>query len=222
MLARVHNAAQRPFDEINEVAVAITATGSDQRHVGIFHKDDAGRVMLLHLAWHFDLRNSEPKPYYAWVELPIHSARARQVAARCRQIFRANPRGLPYAFSPPNDCFDEKQSTYLFGPTRHGLTCATFVIAVFQTTGIRLVLDETWPVTRADDEVWKQKIITALQKSATPEHIEFIQAEAGSTRFRPEEVAGAAANSSIPVSFVDAEKLSVEILQKLVDDGLHN
>jgi hypothetical protein len=153
MLARVYNAAQRPFDEINGVAVAITATAPDQRHVGIFHKDESGNVMLLHLAWHFILKNSTPKLTYAWIDSPINPARARQVAARCRQVYRANPRGLPYAFSPPNDCFDADQSNYLFGPTRHGLTCATFVVAVFQTAGIRLLKDETWPASRPDDDV---------------------------------------------------------------------
>ena len=225
---RVYNAAERSFDQINGVAVAITVTDVDQRHIGILHKKDGGGVKLLHLAWHFVLKNSDPKPCYAWVDVPIHPARARQVAVRCRQIFRNNPRGLPYAFSPPNDCFDAEQSTYLFGPTRHGLTCATFVIAVFQTAGIRIVRDETWPASRPDDDVWKQKIIAALQNPritnpvATAEHIAFIQAEAGSTRFRPEEVAGAAANNTIPTAFDEAEKLAAETLQKLIQDGLHN
>jgi hypothetical protein len=221
---RVFSVSERHFSEIRGVAIAITSSDDVQRHVGILHKEEfSGQILFLHLAWHLILKNEEPKPYYAWVDPSIPSLRARQVAARCREVFRANPAGIPYAFSPPNDCFDDETSAYLFGPTRHGLTCATFVLAVFMTAGIHIILPETWPSSRSGDDLWREKIITGLRTGsppATEEHIANVEAESGLTRFRPEDVAGAAATSPIPVSFEQALPFAEEILQKLIRDGL--
>jgi hypothetical protein len=221
---RVFSVSERPFSEVRGVAIAITSVDDVQRHVGILHKEEfSGQILFLHLAWHLILKNEQPEPYYAWVDPPIPSLRARQVAARCREVFRAHPRGIPYAFSSPNDCFDEETSTYLFGPTRHGLTCATFVLAVFRLAGIDIILPETWPSSRPGDDQWKEKIIAGLRAGsppATEEHIANVEAESGLTRFRPEDVAGAAAANSIPVSFEQANPFGEEILQKLSHDGL--
>jgi hypothetical protein len=60
-------------------------------------------VRLAHLARHNRLKDGQPKDSYLWIDPPIATRRARQVAARRRLILRANTRGLPYAFSPPND-----------------------------------------------------------------------------------------------------------------------
>ena len=223
MPSRVFNVSERPFSEIRGVAVAITRVDDDQRHVGILHKEGAtGEVRLLHLAWHLTLRNNTPKPCYAWVDPSIHPARALQVAARCRQIYRANERGIPYAFSAPNDCFDRERGIYLFGPTRHGLTCASFVLAVFDLSGLPLIRYETWPNSRQDDEVWKRRIIASIKDdpNGTPEHIKAIESELQATRYRPEDVAGAAAGENIPASFEDAARMGQKILDKLAAEGL--
>ncbi len=227
MSGRVFAPSERPFHEIQGAAIAITSVDEDQRHVGILHKEQSsGQVLLLHLAWHLALKAGPPKACYAWVDPPIHEARGRQVAARCRQVFRANERRLPYAFSPPNDCFDPVTGKYLFGPTRHGLTCATFVLAVFQSAGIRLVDDTTWPRSRQGDDEWREKILAALRNPqitrpvASKEHLAAIQREADLVRFRPEDVAGAAATDFVPASFEDVRPHAEEILQKLTQARL--
>lgn len=72
MEARVHAPRERPFDSIRAVAVAIAAVDQEQRHVGILHRDrSVGEVQLLHLAWHYFLQNSPPKPGYLWIDPPI-------------------------------------------------------------------------------------------------------------------------------------------------------
>src|SRR6185503_13834023 len=82
-------------------------------------------------------RNEAPDPDFLWVNPAAHPKRLVQVAALCRKIWRANQSGsIPYAFSPPNDCFDTNTGAFLFGPTRHGLTCASFVLAVFHHAGL--------------------------------------------------------------------------------------
>src|SRR3990172_8169920 len=149
---RLYSTEQRPFADIRHVAVAIAAVEAGQQHVGILHKEEAlNEVKLAHLAWHNQLKDIQPRDSYLWIDLPIPARRTRQVAARCRQILRANWRGIPYAFSPPNDCFDLETGGFLFGPSRAGLTCAAFVLAVFDAAGIRLAKYNTWPEQRTAD-----------------------------------------------------------------------
>jgi hypothetical protein len=172
------------------------------------------------LAWHNQLKNGQPKDAYLWIDPPIPTRRARQVAARCRQILRENTRGIPYAFSPPNDCFDIETGGFLFGPSRVGLTCASFVLAVFDSAGVRLADYATWPQTRADDVQWQQSVIRQLEEDgAEPEHIAFINNESGAVRYRPEDVAGCAAADQLPCPFDIAEPLSQEVLTQLYLHG---
>jgi len=167
MDGRAFSQQDRPIEDIEFAAIAISAVSPTQRHIGLLHRDSSS-VLLLHLAWHHDLRNHSPGPNYIWISPRVPSRRLRHVAAKCRQVWRANPDGIPYAFSPPNDCFDANTGAYLLGPTGHGLTCASFVLAVFESVGLRLVDQETWPANRAGDEEWKQWVLLQLTQGNPP------------------------------------------------------
>lgn len=217
MEVRVHAPSEQSFDSIRAVAVAIAAVHDDQRHLGILHRDrSVGEVRLLHLAWHYILRDSTPKPCYLWIDPPIPEARARQVAALCRRVFRSNVRGIPYAFSAPNDCFDESTARFLLGPTRHGLTCASFVLAVFDAAGLALVDYSTWPQRPEEDARWQRQVLDQLRAAnASPEHVNAVERQIGGARYRPEEVAGAAASDSIPARFDAVKPRADAILERL-------
>ena len=136
MAERIYTPTERGFDAIQHLAIGITIVSEGQQHIGLLHRDhSSGNTFLLHLAWHHRLNNSPPKPSYAWVDPVIHPFRARQVAAICRKIWRANPAGIPYGFSPASECFDPETGKFLLGPARIGLTCASFVLAVFEAAG---------------------------------------------------------------------------------------
>jgi hypothetical protein len=214
---RLYSRHQRSFSEVRHVAVAIAIIQPGQHHVGILHKEEILEdVSLAHLAWHNQLRNGRPKDAYLWIDPPIPARRARQVAARCRQILRANTRGIAYAFSPPNDCFDIATGSFLFGPSRVGLTCASFVLAVFDSAGIRLADYATWPYGRTGDMEWQNSIIRQLEEDgASVEHITFIKNEIGAVRYRPEDVAGCAAADQLPCHFDIAESLGQKIVKRL-------
>ena len=214
---RIFSEQERSVGEIPHAAVAIAVVREGQQHLGILHKQESlDEVKLAHLAWHNRLKESEPNDCYLWVELPIPAKRARQVAARCREVLRANERGgIPYAFSAPNDCFDEETGRFLLGPSHAGLTCATFVLAIFDYARVPLCIYGSWP-NRSGDAEWQRSIIEQLkQDDASPEHIAAIEKEVGALRYRPEDVAGCAASDAIPCSFEIAEPLSRAILEKL-------
>jgi len=216
----VHKTTERSFAEVRHVAVALKAIDTAQRHIGVLHGGRAaGDLFMLHLAWHLELRNDEPKPEYVWVDPPIPSARARQVAAFCRKVWRQNGRRVPYAFSVPNDCFNSVTGQFLFGPSRHGLTCATFVLAVFQATGFKMIDERTWR-TRPDDGEWQQRIVGMLRsKGADPTHVAAVENEIGAARFRPEDVGGAAAHKPWPVLFEEATRIGNGIVRLLNADS---
>ena len=50
-MERVYTVEQRPFQEIQHVAIGIRSVDVEQRHIGILHKDDTSdEPLLLHLA----------------------------------------------------------------------------------------------------------------------------------------------------------------------------
>ncbi|MBI1826972.1 MAG: hypothetical protein HY287_08305 [Planctomycetes bacterium] len=215
---RVYTTTQRGYSEISVVAIALKETYPTQRHIGILHRNrETNQVLLLDLAWHLKLRNDPPEDDYIWVDPPISPREATQVAMICRKVWRANRRRkVPYGFSAPNDSFDEETSEFLVGPTKFGLTCATFVLAIFHHAGLVLIDRETW-VHRNDDTIFQQQVIRALAEggTASKEHISHLESEVGCIRIRPEEVGSASAQSPWPVKFMDAVRLAEQILNLL-------
>jgi hypothetical protein len=220
-MSPIQSAADKPHHQVQFAAIAIRTISAAQRHTGILHKEsgDPG-VLLLHQAWHCDLRNESPSDAYRWVQPSLPAPRLRQVAALCRKVWRSNGSAtIPFAFSPPNDCIDAETGQFLLGPTRLGLTCATFVLAVFQAAGVLLVKYDDWPAGRPGDAEWQQAVVDDLRASrrASVEHIEAMQGELGkgAVRYRPEEVAGAATLSKLPASFEQAVNAAAHVLQSL-------
>lgn len=224
-MPRLNTAEEHPFQTVQHAAIAITLLREreGQHHVGILHKDGTtDEVRILHLFWHNKLRNTPPKPTYAWITPPIHPKRAKQVAAFCRQVHYANSTGIPYAFGDPRECFD---GTGTFQPmsSRWGLTCASFVLGVFHTTGVPLIHYDNWPHRQEGDEEWMAWIIEHLRRDGVPEdHVRRVEDQSeGAIRYRPEEVAGAAAAQNLPVRFDQARDLGAEISEELEANRLY-
>jgi hypothetical protein len=214
-MERVHRANERTFSQVRHLAVAIRSIAPDQRHMGLLHYDGGG-VRLLHLRWHHVLSNEPASDAYIWVDPAINSQRLRQVAAICRRVWESNQTGIPYAFSAPNDCFDVDTGQFLLGETRLGLTCSSFVLAVFHAAGLQLVDYDSWPTDRSDDQHWQTAIIKSLiETGAAEQHINAVRKEIGAVRFRPEEVAGAATLSSLPANFQQASAVGKMIVSQL-------
>lgn len=195
-------------------AIAVSYDQSrDQWHAGLAHVEADDRINFLHLAWHATLRSDEPYPGLCWVDLALPRDRALSVAARCRQVWRQHAAGgLPYAFKYAETSFTGVGELRL-GVAEHGLTCATFIMAIFASVGTPLLLPEEWPV-RPEDSVWHARIIEALKQSASPEHVAVVEKEVGCARFRPTEVAACSTWPALaegPASFGYASVTSRQI-----------
>jgi hypothetical protein len=203
-------------------------------------------VELLHLAWHHRLRNEAPNLDFAWVVSSLLPERAMQVAAQCRKIARKYEKhGIPYALKYQDTRF-ARTAELLLGGTEHGLTCATFVLAVFRAVGVELLELENWPA-RPDDLEFQafvtdqllqelqrlRRKIAALrsvpgqearaegheERARTLEHhIEQVEGELGCVRFRPAEVAGASHLEELPANFPNAERAAQQIEEALAKE----
>ena len=186
--------AKDSIDKARFIAVLIGETDLDQRHVGIWHCEESVEAAVLHLAWHCRLKNDPCFPTYFcfWVYPKYPVLRLRQLASYCRRVWRKHEAGgIPFAFSQPYQMFDPVTGALLLGPAHFGLTCASFVLAVFDVVGLPLIDFTTWNAQREGDRQWQQQIIEKLRQHAEEAHIQHLESEIGSVRFRPEEVVAA-------------------------------
>jgi hypothetical protein len=201
--------------QIRHLAIAINEPHADQRHLGMLFEDpESESMVVLHLAFHLDLKSEPPPLEGLWVDPALPAERLEQVASIARLIWERNGCGLPFGFSRPNDCFNATTYEYLFGETQHGLTCATFVLAVFLAAGVEIVQYDSWPPRSADEE-WQKSILQPLERCADEGHVSAVRADVGAARVRPEEVAGAATLTPLPADFARTESVALDLLELL-------
>ncbi|MEO5725940.1 MAG: hypothetical protein ABI134_08205 [Byssovorax sp.] len=221
-LARLNVPAAIPFEMIQSIALAVKATSQRQRHIGIIYKnsdDPEGGATLLDLGWHHKLSSGPIDSEYLWIEPRIEPELAYVLAALCKKVadkYALPQRGIAYALRYDGDGFDTKTGEFM-NKDGLGLTCATFVLAMFASHGISLLQLTEWPE-REEDRAWQKYIVGVLRKSGADEkHVNAVneQVKRGCARYRPEEVAAAGAAPGLPIGFVYAEELGKRIVEKL-------
>jgi hypothetical protein len=161
-----------------------------------------------------------PHDRYAWSIPDLPDFDLADIASFCESVAARAPR-LNYAFRIIESTELVAVGHSVMLNNAHGLTCATFVLAIFQSLGHPLVVLGTWP-SRAEDADFQRKILLIM---ATPQvvwgissqHIVNANAEIGCLRYRPEEVVGACRFGVYPVAFSDAEPPSLETLRRIAD-----
>lgn len=174
--------------EDNQIGIVVSHDG-EQFHCGISYELNKG-FNALHLEWHHRLTYTEnPDEFSHWIKPNIHKIRQKMVSTKCKRIRNYLDKiPIPYALLYCQTSFNN-DGMLVLGENEHGLTCATFVLAVFNSCGIKLIDIENWPF-RDDDNIWHEKIIKYLNssKSVSQKHKEYVAKEKGCARFRPEEV----------------------------------
>ena len=164
------------------------------------------------------LRQGAPTADYWWVQSGLDDVNRRVVASAVAEM--ASNRELPIAYSPIYDGiyfdFENGMLRYNGGALGHGLTCATFIMAVFDALGLALFKVEEWKA-RPEDAVWRAEIVRMLREtcSATDEHVDAILNRPAGARFRPEEVAGSVTETTVPVAFDRAQVLGRQVLSEM-------
>jgi hypothetical protein len=120
---------------------------------------------------------------------------------------------VDYGLNPSGVGFDASGQFYSLDP-RKGLTCATFISAVFQSAGLPIVSLATWPL-RVSDATWRDHVLKTLSSNGYEDRAKEIAEEEFAFRLTPAEAAIAASATSIPLSYEAAVQLSEPLLQQL-------
>ncbi len=216
---RVFKQAERSFRPEDQVGIAVTRVRT-RDHIGLFYRglrataESPPPVRQFHLAWHFDLKNEPVDELFSlWVD-PAVGRRAKHLAAYCRLVWAQNEDGrLAYAFTTPVGALTTEGSFTDSG--RLGLTCASFVLAIFHHAGLPLIRYDEWPE-REDDVLWQGEIAQMLQaKGASKTHLETVRSQIGCVRYRPVEVGAAGLAAERPASFASVGELA-QVLNNLL------
>ena len=255
-LANAHDPRDKSLLEIKWIALGISEPSAGQRHVGLLYRDDSGFIMMLHLRWHHVLGSNtlsarDGKVWSRdestgvteelsclWIAPEVEPEIAPALQQLCKVIcdkYARNKRSIAYALRYEKGAFDPASGEFLT-EDGHGLTCATFVLALFASYGVQLVSGGEWIAGRdaarvAEDRVWQEMIVGELRSrlekmrkwrgidareiEELEAHIAAVEGEIGCARFRPEEVAAAGTVSKLPAGFAHSEPVGRGIIEKL-------
>ena len=212
---------EEDLGKLGLIGIAITRINDTQHHIGILLKDNSfGTIRFLHLAWHLilefdEIHSSNFNPTNYLFTIPnLPKGRDAQLVAACKKIWKKNnDDGIPYGFNEPKFSFDEATGAFLFGETKLGLTCSTFILAVFEHVGVNLINYQTWK-DRPDDDEWR--IATAKRiEQRYPEHAQLILNSPHAPRYRPPDVTVAAALFPPPLIFNQAVEHGNQVIMQL-------
>lgn len=210
-----------PFSGAEFVAVVVSGS-EEQRHAGLFYcLGGEEEVCFLHLGFHYQLRREIPKEHHCWLKLTGFDAIERQsLATWIDAIWKENGNRVPYGINYSNSKHFNNKGAFIAADDDGGLTCATFLLALFQDYGFP-VIDTATSYRRDNDVEWQKKIIDCLSGFAPKDYIESQKEFLGiAARYRPEEVAGSvSALIDEPLDFDTAINLGAIVLTKMGELG---
>ncbi len=196
-----------PFSEVNVVGIAIKTVDSNalQNHIGLLYKFDSVVPHLLHLAWHKNLRaDNQPNDSYLWLDLGEFFTDMDRaiICAHVKKVADANEsNAIPYGFDAGGQLIDPETGCFRKNIKAVGLTCATFVLEVFESCGYKLVDLLSWQKNDKQAIKWQKQILKTLieREQLSKELVERQTKNIGNRRYLPEEVAVATQADDIPV-----------------------
>ena len=181
---------------MNDLGIALrTFRGEAQIYIGLLYKIDNAAALMLHLRWHFDVKNDVPTDEYRWIQIDLDQINRRNLAALCRLIASRSDK-IPYGLNY-NGLYFSAGGEYLSRAPGEGLTCATFVMAVFATHKIPILKLAEWSI-RPEDIRWQLGQLQRMQQ-AYPLVATAMAGFVGQQRFRPPEVAAGAISVKRPL-----------------------
>ncbi len=195
----------------------LARTEHNNLHAGLIYTGTEGQVLHLHLGWHDYLATDWDWPLF-WAAPDVEPEKLAIVAGHCRRIwrqFKKTPQ-LPYGLAYFGSFFDNNGRLILKEGAR-GLTCATFVLAVFKTAGIDLIDEASWPTRQEEAEQFLKRVVQFAEPGLYAQLHD--EVKNGAKRIRPDEVLGACAITPLPASFTDTEPAAEVVLERLAQSA---
>lgn len=167
-----------------------------QKHVGMAYRSINSEIMLLHLGWHNKLCHHKWDKRYYWIELGGLSLELQETFADwVLSVSNNSNSSITYSIIFRPGRYFDAGGNYIEGEDGSGLTCATFLMALFGDFGLSLVDVSQWPISRKGDLAWLRKILHLLKihevmtnKMPKWVWVEQFKQRHKLRRFRPEEV----------------------------------
>lgn len=198
------------FEAAEVVAVSLMKTSTGDMHSGIIFNVGSGSK-LIHLASE-KVVESIPSQNYSWVKAGLDESVKKVAAGMCAMIAHETPE-VPYAFDRAGWSFDAN-GKLVSGAAGKGMTCSTFIVAVFDAIKYPLIKEDQWP--RGTDGAVKLSIFSMIFRGARIESDHAIAAmnDAGSPRILPTEVAASSSETSFPVPYLRAKRRGRDLQKK--------
>jgi len=205
---------KKSFDLVDDVGIVIRVLGTERQvHIGMLYRIGAASSCVLSLRDHLDLRNEPPSDGYCWMQIQLDEINRRLLASLCAVIARKS-QAVPYGFSY-NGVYFSQTGDYLPRDLGHGLTCATFVIALFETYSIPVLLKSEWGPADLEDQGWQSRRVQQIGMNRGKFIADAIREYVGHPRYKPEHVAVGAVDQNRPLGLTKATKMGKRILRDL-------
>jgi len=170
------------------LAIQVTNAQDRQFHAAMLYVCD-GNLMIGDLQSHMRIRRDFAKTNNRvfWIAPDLSYEDQKILATKLDAWLTLNPDGIPYSVAHPGGV-TFRDDVWVGNEPGQGLTCATFVVELFNELGIPFVNKETWQVRQGDDE-WARHILDLIGADMSPEHINAQMERIGTTvRIRPSDI----------------------------------
>lgn len=173
------------------IAVLVTHPPSRQFHTAAIYRFE-NELWIGDLQGHLRTGRTKAQPNadIYWVAADLIEEEQRILAATIDAWLDKNENKIPYSVAHPGGIVF-RDNVWIGDEPSQGLTCATFIIELFNELGIPFIDTSTWK-DRDGDVEWARKILPLISESMSPEHVAAQINRIGKTvRVRPTDVAAA-------------------------------
>ena len=209
----IKHTEQDKLTDINTLSVAFTRSGV-QSHSGILYLNPEGEAKLLHLENNRTLTKESPNSDFVWLHVNLPDIVKNLICLHCDIISENSQGKILYDIDPTGITFDI-DGVFTQKVPHTGLTCGTFILAVFRDVGIELINQNHWPI-RENDIKWQKMIVNLFSRYLEPNSNELINKKIDDKlilRFRPEEVVSSATLKNMPNTFSSIKEPSENLLK---------
>jgi hypothetical protein len=210
----INDPNKKAFDEVEDIGVVIRTLGEQRQvHIGMLYKIGSAAALNLSLREHLDLRNEPPTASYCWMQIQLDEINRRLLASLC-SVIASKSKSIPYGFTYNGQYFT-LAGDYLPRDLGHGLTCATFVMALFETYSIPVLIQSEWGPAEYEDQVWQSQMVQQIAFRKGDFFASAVGKFVGHPRYKPEHVAAGAIDQQRPLGLTAAQKLGKRIMRDL-------
>ncbi|WP_028468699.1 hypothetical protein [Neptunomonas japonica] len=202
------------------IAIGRPDRSRKQQHIGIYYTSATGDTKFLHQPFHYHALESDPEDKYLWLDVPLDADNKMHMATFCAMVAEENPKGIAYSICHKGTSFT-KTGKFHTESQFAGLTCATFVMQIFESQVLPIIDVKNWKHIPSDKD-WQNQILQVLVKYGGVEKdsdyylFQKKRLADGVARFKPEAVAAAAVSPDAPHSPSDILDCSNEILEAAI------